>query len=639
MMGSRPSDGHPDGETGDEVRGLPRSEDVWGRSVPGGSGPGHPRQLDPRRKLAAIGLAAAVIPLALMGTALGSLSEVNDAHRGADRITAAQVDFILADMAHDTIRGDVLAVTLAGDEDELATRRAVLTRDVAQFRDLMGSVDAAELPGGVREPLREVRPLQEDYADHSLEFNRMASVDRSAAKDMVTGLEEEFNALTPRQALVTEAMSREAAERQDAASEAERTVRTRIVGSAAAAFLATLALALLLHRLGGTVAAALARERGVAELLQHSLLPDSLPDVPGVRLAARYVPAAVGTEVGGDWYDVIHLPSGEVGLVMGDVVGHDLDAAASMGQLRNGLRACAAEGDDPGSVLERLNRLCMHQGLGGMATVMYAVLDPVTADLRVASAGHYPPLLVNGLDSRYLETAPCPPIGALREVRYPTTEYHLAPGSVLVLYTDGLVERRDVAVDVGLEQLERTVAAAWKGDGLEILCDQVLSRMLGGRPADDDVALLTVSAQQVLGPHLDFMLPAQAEQLSTLRATLERWLTEAGATEREVYEITVAMSEAATNAIEHAYGPGRADIQVVADRDGAVVELGVRDWGQWRAARGRDRGRGIYLMRELMDHVRVAHGDRGTQVVMRRRLGVPVPGHEAGEAMAAEAAS
>jgi anti-sigma regulatory factor (Ser/Thr protein kinase) len=292
-----------------------------------------------------------------------------------------------------------------------------------------------------------------------------------------------------------------------------------------------------------------------------------------------------------------------------------------MGQLRNGLRACAAEGDDPGSVLERLNRLCMHQGMGSMATVMYAVLDPVTADLRVASAGHYPPLLVNGLDSRYLETDPCPPIGALREVRYPTTRYHLDPDSVLVLYTDGLVERRDVAVDEGLERLERTVAAAWKGDGLEVLCDQVLAGMLQGRPADDDVALLTVSAQAVLGPHLDFVLPAQAEQLSTLRATLERWLTEAGADEQEVYEITVAISEAATNAIEHAYGPGRADIQVVAERDGPVVELAVRDWGQWRAARGRDRGRGITLMRELMDDVRVAHGDRGTQVVMRRRLG------------------
>jgi serine phosphatase RsbU (regulator of sigma subunit)/anti-sigma regulatory factor (Ser/Thr protein kinase) len=609
------------------VRGLPRWKDPW---VAGAPGTAAARQLDPRRKLAAIGLAAAVIPLALMSTALGSLREVNAAHADSDRITAAQVDFILADMAHDTIRGDILTVTLAPDEAALGRARAALRDDVTEFRRLLSQVDAAELPPGVLESLRGVRPLQEDYAEDAMEFDRAAAAGPSAASGLVAELEREFHALTPQQALVTAAMTREAEERQAAAAQAERTVRTRVVGSAAAAFLATLALGLLLHRLGGTVAAALARERGVAEQLQHSLLPDSLPDVPGVRLAARYVPAAVGTEVGGDWYDVIHLPSGEVGLVMGDVVGHDLDAAASMGQLRNGLRACAAEGDDPGSVLERLNRLCMHQGMGSMATVMYAVLDPVTADLRVASAGHYPPLLVDGADSRYLETDPCPPIGALREVRYPTTEYHLDPDSVLVLYTDGLVERRDVAVDAGLEQLERTVVEAWKGDGLEVLCDQVLAGMLEGRPADDDVALLTVSARQLLGPHLDFVLPAQAEQLTTLRATLERWLTEAGADEQEVYEITVAMSEAATNAIEHAYGPGRADIQVVADRDGAVVELGVRDWGQWRAARGRDRGRGIHLMRELMDDVRVAHGDRGTQVVMRRRLGAPVPGDQPG---------
>ncbi|GAA2727119.1 ATP-binding SpoIIE family protein phosphatase [Cellulomonas aerilata] len=597
------------------------------------------RQLDPRRKLAAIGLGAAVIPLALMGTALASLETVNDAHAEADRITSAQVDFILADMAHDAIRGDVLAVQQA-DGRELALAREALDRDVTTFRSLLAKVDAADLPREVREPLREVRPMQEEYAEHALEFNRVAAVDPPGAARLADGLDAEFAALTGPQALVTQAMSSEANAEQREARQAERTVRTGTVASAAAAFLATLVLALMLNRLGGRVAAALARERGAAELLQHSLLPDSLPDVPGVGLAARYVPASVGTEVGGDWYDVIHLPSGEVGLVMGDVVGHDLDAAASMGQLRAGLRACAAEGDDPGSVLERLNRLCMHQGLGGMATVMYAVLDPVTAELRVASAGHYPPLLVGGhhgeLASRYLETEPCPPVGALREVRYPTTRYHLTAGSVLVLYTDGLVERRDEAVDAGLALLERTVADVGTQGDLEVLCDRVLAGMLGGRPAADDVALLVVSAQRVLGPHLDFMLPAQAEQLSTLRAGLERWLTESGATEEEVYEITVAVSEAATNAIEHAYGPGRADIQVVADRDDGVVELVVRDWGRWRAARGRDRGRGIYLMRELMDDVQVAHGDRGTQVVLRRRLAAPVPEGRAAEPVAVE---
>src|SRR3712207_447412 len=194
---------------------------------------------------------------------------------------------------------------------------------------------------------------------------------------------------------------------------------------------------LLLRGLGGRLGRMLAREREVAELLQRSLLPDRLPDPPGLRLAARYVPAAVGSEVGGDWYDVVLLPDGEVGLVMGDVVGHDLDAAASMGQLRNALRALAAEGAAPHTVLERLNRLCLHQGLGGMATVLYAVLDPVLGSLRMANAGHYPPLLVHEGERAYLESDPCPPIGAVREAPFTSSVHRLPAGSLLVLYTDG----------------------------------------------------------------------------------------------------------------------------------------------------------------------------------------------------------
>jgi anti-sigma regulatory factor (Ser/Thr protein kinase) len=358
----------------------------------------------------------------------------------------------------------------------------------------------------------------------------------------------------------------------------------------------------------------------VAETLQHSLLPDRLPDLPGVRLASRYVPGAVGTQVGGDWYDVVPLPSGEVGLVMGDVVGHDLDAAASMGQLRNALRACAADGAEPHEVLQQLNRLCLAQGLGSMATILYAVLDPVCGTLRMSSAGHYPPLLITGTERRFLESEPCPPIAAVREVHYTSTVHLLPPGSLLLLYTDGLVERRDVPVDAGMARLQALASEPDASEGPEDLCERVVTGMLGGRPPEDDVAVLAVAPQAVLGPHLDLVLPAEAEQLAVLRRTLERWLREAGATDQEIYEITVSCSEATTNAIEHAYGPGRADVQVVCDVEDGRVTLVVRDWGQWREARGRDRGRGVHLMQGLMDEVQVTHGDRGTQVVMRRRL-------------------
>jgi anti-sigma regulatory factor (Ser/Thr protein kinase) len=244
----------------------------------------------------------------------------------------------------------------------------------------------------------------------------------------------------------------------------------------------------------------------------------------------------------------------------------------------------------------------------------------VLGTVRVANAGHYPPLLVHGEDRVFLESDPCPPIGAVREATFTSTAHRLPAGSLLVLYTDGLVERRDVAVETGMSRLAGLVGQRDVGD-LESLCDVVLAGMLGGEAPEDDVAVLTVAAQARLGSRLDLTIPAQAEQLSVLRRTLERWLTEAGATDEEVYEITVACSEATTNAIEHAYGPGSAEVEVVCSVEDGCVTVSVRDWGQWRDPRGRDRGRGLFFIRELMDEVDVAHGDRGTLVVMRRRLG------------------
>jgi len=194
---------------------------------------------------------------------------------------------------------------------------------------------------------------------------------------------------------------------------------------------------------------------------------------------------------------------------------------------------------------------------------------------------------------------------------------------VLVLYTDGLVERRGLPVEAGMADLADLAAAQGEVGSLDDLADAVLTGMLAGHPPQDDVAVLVVAPQAVLGSHLQLVLPAEAERLAVVRRTLERWLAEAGATEDEIYEITVACSEATTNAIEHAYGPGRADLELVCDvDDDRVVTLVVRDWGQWREPRGRDRGRGTSFMHGLMDEVEVLHGDRGTQVVMRRRLEV-----------------
>jgi anti-sigma regulatory factor (Ser/Thr protein kinase) len=574
----------------------------------------------------------------LVGTALVGLRAVNEVHEEVRRITEAQADFQEADMAHDAMRAAVQGLMLPDSGMPVDEGLAEVDREVGRYLEYLNQIDPAGLPDEIRDALGDVRPQQEQYAADVVALSRVAAADPATARASLPPLRALFQDLTAHQGDITAAMDREAEARRAEADDAQTRVWRQLVGWAVAALVGMLGLTWLLHRLGGRLAATLARERGVAETLQHRLLPDRLPDVPGVRLAARYVPGAVGSQVGGDWYDVVPLPSGEVGLVMGDVVGHDLDAAADMGQLRNALRACAAEGAPPDEVLQQLNRLCLQQDLGGMATVLYAVLDPVLGTLTLANAGHYPPLLVTSDGARFLETDPRPPVGAVREVHYGRTTHRLPPGSLLVLYTDGLVERRDVAVEEGMARLQRLVPAPVDGDGLERVCDAVLDGMLGGHPSDDDVALLTVAPQALLGPHLDLMLPADADHLAVLRRTLERWLVEHGADDVEVYEITVACSEAATNAIEHAYGPGRADLQVVCDAstDGWVT-LTVRDWGQWREARGRDRGRGVGLIHGLMDEAEVLHGDRGTQVVMRRRLAAAGPVAAGGADRAGEA--
>jgi anti-sigma regulatory factor (Ser/Thr protein kinase) len=167
------------------------------------------------------------------------------------------------------------------------------------------------------------------------------------------------------------------------------------------------------------------------------------------------------------------------------------------------------------------------------------------------------------------------------------------------------------------------VVTAARAKGLEHLCDEVLAAMQGSEPADDDLALLLVAPQSTLGAHVELTWPASAERLTLLRHLLERWLDEVGAEDDEVYDVLVACSEAATNAVEHAYGPALAEFSVVCSAEDGGVTVCVRDWGQWREPRGRDRGRGLRLMEGLMDEVTVSHSGSGTEVRMHRRLRCP----------------
>ena len=375
------------------------------------------------------------------------------------------------------------------------------------------------------------------------------------------------------------------------------------------------------EKLRGTAAA----DHEVAETLQRSLLPESLPAIDGVELEARYLPASRGAAIGGDWYDAIELDDGRVAVVVGDVVGHGLRAAAVMGQLRNAFRAYALVETSPAKTLIRLNRLLAKDGRDLMATALCVAIDRDSGEVSFSSAGHPPPLVIpKAGEVRFLEEGGSVPLGTADPVAFKDSSARLEPGSTLVLYTDGLVERRDTSLDDRLAQLA-TVAAVADGELCDV-CDQLLAGILGGKRPDDDVAVLALRLAGFEPGYLSLRLPADPAALSQLRRRLGRFLEAAGAGTDERFEITLTVSEAAANAIEHAYGPGDAEFDVEARHDGGRVEVTVRDYGTWREARSggesEPRGRGLKIMKGMMDEVEVSPTPRGTTITMTRRLDV-----------------
>jgi GAF domain-containing protein len=235
-----------------------------------------------------------------------------------------------------------------------------------------------------------------------------------------------------------------------------------------------------------------AHQRSVAIALQKSLLPDRLPHVPGVSMAARYLPGGPDVDVGGDWYDVLAMRNGTMGFAMGDVVGRGVAAAALMGQLRSALRGYALEGHRPGACLEHLDVLLDVITGGALVTAVKGHLYPNERRAVVANAGHLPPLLLRAEGGvEFVAESLGVPLSTLEVPRYEDVWIDFQPGTAIVLYTDGLVEERGTSLDVGLARL---VDACRTGprDDLEALCDHILGSLLADRTTRDDVALLVV---------------------------------------------------------------------------------------------------------------------------------------------------
>ena len=360
--------------------------------------------------------------------------------------------------------------------------------------------------------------------------------------------------------------------------------------------------------------AELSERRRLAEALQRRLLPQRITGLPGIEIASRYLPA--GESLGGDWYDAFPLAPGKIVLAVGDVVGHGLGAAATMAQLRTALRAYAIDGHAPSDVVSRVNRLMWQLGPAAMTTLAYLVIDPVAESVELVTAGHPPPLIVHpDGTAEYLPLSGGIALGASDIARFPSQVHPLPIGTTVVLYTDGLVESRGVSIDHGLERLR--VVAEGAADP-EALCEAATEQLVPESP-EDDIAMIAARLRSV-DDRLAATWAAEKEVLSDVRLMLRRWLRAHGATEDECYDIVVACQEACANAVEHAYGPGPRSFDLEAISTGDRVTVTIRDHGRWRPPRGTNRGRGLSLMRALMEHVDVTHTDEGTVVVLERTL-------------------
>ncbi|WP_078843880.1 SpoIIE family protein phosphatase [Streptomyces albus] len=350
-------------------------------------------------------------------------------------------------------------------------------------------------------------------------------------------------------------------------------------------------------------------EHEVAESLQQTMLP-RIPAVPGAEVAVRYRAARLRRELGGDWYDLIPLPGGKVGAVVGDVTGHDIKAAAVMGQLRIALRAYAAEGHSAATVMARASVFLGELGSDRFATCLYVEADPLAGELRIVRAGHLDPLLRQADGTcRPLPVAGGLPLGLSAEfdaLEYPVTPVELGADEMLVLYTDGLIEKPGTDLDEGRREL---IKAVTNGPyDVEELADH-LPRVLGERIGDDDTALLLMRRLGAPAPHLrrrlhQHVAPADPESLATARHMLREAVRAWGVTDR-ADDIELVADELITNSLLHTDGGAVVTVLMLPGPESRLrLEVQDRSSGWPRRRQPGDAGtsgRGLLLVDMLTD--------------------------------------
>jgi PAS domain S-box-containing protein len=365
--------------------------------------------------------------------------------------------------------------------------------------------------------------------------------------------------------------------------------------------------------------------RQVLVTLQRHLLPDAVPVLPQVRLAAQYVVAEAELQAGGDWFDAVPLGEGRIALVVGDVVGHGAEAAAAMARLQIVLHEALQQPDVRiADAVRLLDASAARTPATRAATVSIAVLDPTAGTLEYVCRAHPPPLVCRS-DGRteYLPQTRGGPLGVGGSAPTPVIT-KLEPGDAVLLYTDGLIERPGETVRDGLDRLARVAADAVTSDG------RTTPRMLPDRLTTlaveritrwgihDDVTVL--AAHLLPEPVAPLMLDvrADADELAGLREAIGDWVDPLGVRTTDALGVTLAACEAATNVVEHAYVdqlPGRIGLAAELDGNGAI-RITVDDDGTWRAPTRGPGGRGIGLMRAVCDEVVIDSGPHGTSVAM-----------------------
>ena len=361
------------------------------------------------------------------------------------------------------------------------------------------------------------------------------------------------------------------------------------------------------------------REHEIALTLQRSLLGPASLETERASVACFYGAGVDDMQAGGDWHDVISLPDGRLGLAVGDVLGRGLTAAAAMGQVRVALAALAPDTPQPSVLLDRLEAFATGIDGADLATVVYANLDAASGRLTYACAGHPPPLVISqDGHATFLWDGRSRPIGSSRRAPRGDGEATLSEGSTLVLYTDGLVERRGESLDVGLERL-RAAAEAVHGLSAQGVRDGLVGAMLPSGSRTDDVAVVVLRIRRQPAATFERRFPADLEHLRPLRRELGAWLDdhEVASTARDA--VVLSVWEAAVNAVEHGSTSATDPVVVRLKLEDSTLTAEVADAGAWlQRTPDPTRGNGLPLMRGSMDDVTVMTGEHGTTVTLRR---------------------